>query len=87
MFSETAELQYPTIAPPGAVTSQKFLTEEPAGEVATSVSPLDVIPSIWDLLPTTSAMEGAYMGGMRSVLVEFCMDGNEHSYCYHFSKV
>jgi len=87
MFSETAELQYPTIAPPGAVTNQKFLTEEPAGEVATSVLPLDVIPSIWDLLPTTSAMEGAYMGGMRSVLVEFHMDGNEYSYRYHFSKV
>ncbi|KIJ93310.1 hypothetical protein K443DRAFT_80373, partial [Laccaria amethystina LaAM-08-1] len=87
MFGETAELQYPTVAPPGAVTSQKFLTEKPEGEVASSVLPLDVIPSIWDLLPTTSAMEGAYMGGMRSVLVEFCMDGNEYSYCYHFSKI
>ena len=87
MFGETAELQYPTIAPPGAVTSQKFLTEEPEGVVATSVLLLNVIPSICDLLPMTLAMEGAYMDGMRSVLVEFCVDGNEYSYCYHFSKV
>ena len=27
------------------------------------------------------------MDGMRSVLVEFCMDRNEYSYCYHFLKV
>ena len=86
-LGETAELQYPTIAPPGAVTSQKFLTKELDGEVATSVLPLDVIPSIWDLLPTTSTMESAYKHGMRSVLVEFCTDGNQYSHCYHFSKV
>jgi hypothetical protein len=87
VFGQAAKLRYPTIAPPGAVTSQKFSTEEPQSAVATSVSPLDVIPSICDLLPTTSAMEGAYAEGMRSVLVEFHMGGDDYSYCYHFTKV
>ena len=87
MFSETANLQYPTVAPPGTVISQEFLTEEPEDVAATSVLLLDVIPSLCDLLPMTSAMEGAYMDGMRSVLVKFCMDRNKYSQCYHFSKV
>lgn len=87
VFSQAAELQYPAIAPPGAVTSQKFLTEEPTNTAATLVSPLDVIPSICDLLPTTSAMEGAYAEGMRSVLVEFQINNNEYCCCYHFMKV
>jgi len=53
VFGETIELQYPTIAPPGALTSQNFSTEEPGDVAATTVSPLDVIPNIYDLLPTT----------------------------------
>lgn len=87
VFGQAAKLRYPTIALPGAVTSQKFSTEEPQSAVATSVSPLDVIPNVWDLLPTTLAMEGAYAKGMRSVLVEFDMGGEDYSYCYHFTKV
>ncbi|KAF8805823.1 hypothetical protein BYT27DRAFT_7103594, partial [Phlegmacium glaucopus] len=87
LFGQAAALQYPTIAPPGAVTSQKFSTEEPKSAIATLVLPLDIIPSICDLLPTTSAMEGAYAEGMRSVLVEFCMGGDEYGYCYHFRKI
>ena len=46
IFGQAAEIQYPTIAPPGSVTSQNFSTEEPHGAVATLVSPLDIIPSI-----------------------------------------
>ena len=87
VFSQAAELQYPAIAPPGAVTSLKFLTEEPTHTTATLVSPFNVIPSICDLLPTTSAMEGAYAEGMRSVLVEFQINDDEYCYCYHFMKV
>ena len=87
VFGRAAELQYPTIAPPGAVTSQKFSTEEPTHSAATLVSPLDVIPSICDLLLTTLAMEGAYAEGMRSVLVEFQINDDEYCYCYHFMKV
>jgi hypothetical protein len=87
LFGQAAELQYPAIAPPGAVTSQKFSTEEPTHIAATLVFPLDVIPSICDLLPTTSAMEGAYAEGMRSVLVKFQINNEEYCYCYHFMKV
>jgi len=87
VFGQAAELRYPTIAPPGAVMSQKFSTEELQSAVITLVSMLDVIPSICDLLPTTLAMEGAYAEGMRSVLVEFHMGSDDYSYCYHFTKV
>jgi len=87
VFGQAAELQYPAIAPPGAVTSQKFSTEEPTHTAATLVLVLDVIPSICDLLPTTSAMEGAYAEGMRSVVVEFQINDKEYCYCYHFMKV
>jgi hypothetical protein len=87
VFGEVAELQYPTIAPPGSVSSQSFSVEEPHSAAATLMSSLDVIPSVQDLLPTTSGMEDAYARGMRSVLVKFYMDKVEHSYCYHFTKV
>jgi hypothetical protein len=87
VFGQAAEIQYPTIAPPGSVTSQNFLTEEPHGAVATLVSPLDIIPSIDDLLATTSAMEDAYAQGLRSVFVEFRLGGDTYSHCYHFTKV
>lgn len=82
-----AKLRYPAIAPPGAVTSQKFSAEEPTHTAATLVLLLDVIPSICDLLPTTSAMESAYAEGMRSVVVEFQINDEEYCYCYHFMKV
>jgi hypothetical protein len=87
VFSEVAELQYPTIAPPRSVTSQNFSVEEPHSAAATLMSSLDVIPNVHDLLPTTSGMEDAYVQGMRSVLVKFNMGKVEHSYCYHFMKV
>ena len=86
VFSQAAELQYPAIAPPGAVTSQKFLTKEPTHTSATLVFPVDVIPNICDLLPTTSEMEDAYAEGMRSVLVEFQINNDEYHYCYHFME-
>ena len=87
IFGEAAEIQYPTIAPPGSVTSQNFSTEEPHGAVATQVSPLDIIPCIDDLLATTSAMEDAYAQGLRSVFVEFRLGGDTYSHRYHFTKV
>jgi hypothetical protein len=87
VFGQAAELQYPTIAPRGSVTSQDFSTEEPQSAAATLMSPLDVIPSVHDLLPTTSTMEDAYAQGMRSVSVNFRVGMVEYSYCYHFTKV
>jgi hypothetical protein len=87
LFGQAAELQYPTIAPPGSVTSQNFFVEEPHSASSTLMSSLDVIPSVLDLLPTTSAMEDAYASGMRSVSVEFCVGMVEYSFCYHFTKV
>ena len=87
IFGQATEIQYPTIAPPGSVTSQNFSNEEPHGAVATLVLPLDVIPSIDDLLATTSAMEEAYAQGLRSVFVEFHLGGDTYSHCYHFTKV
>jgi hypothetical protein len=87
VFGQAAELQYPTIAPPDSIISQDFSTEEPHSEAATLVSPLDIIPSVHDLLPTTSTMEDAYAQGMRSVSVKFCVGMVEYSCCYHFMKV
>jgi hypothetical protein len=87
LFGQAAELQYPCIAPPGSVTSQKFSVEEPQGTAATLMSLLNVIPSVQDFLPTTSAMKDAYALGMRSVSVEFCMGMVEYNFCYHFTKV
>jgi hypothetical protein len=51
------------------------------------VSPLDIIPSIDDLLATISTIEGAYAQGLRSVFVEFHLGGDTYSHCYHFTKV
>ena len=87
IFGKAAEIHYPIIAPAGSVTSQNFSTEEPHGAVATLVSPLDIILCIDDLLATTSAMEDAYVQGLRSVFVEFCLGGDTYSHCYHFTKV
>ena len=73
LFGQSAKLQYPTIAPPGSVTSQNFSIEEPHSASSTLMTLLNVIPSVLDLLPTTSAMKDAYALGMRSVSVEFCV--------------
>ena len=87
VFGKAAELQYPTIAPPGSVTRQNFSPEEPHGAVSTLMSSHDVIPNVLDLLPTTSGMEDAYAVGMRSVSVEFCVGMVTYSFLYHFAKV
>lgn len=87
VFGKAAELQYPTIAPPGSVYRQNFSIEEPLGATSTLMSSHDVIPSVLDLLPTTSGMKDAYTMGMRSVSVEFCVGMVQYSYCYHFAKV
>ena len=87
VFGKAAELQYPTIAPPGSVYHQNFSIEEPLGATSTLMSSHDVIPSVLDLLPTTSGMKDAYIMGMRSVSVEFCVGMVQYSYCYHFAKV
>ena len=86
-LGKAAELQYPTIAPPGSVYRQNFSIEEPLGATSTLMSSHDVIPSVLDLLPTTSSMKDAYTMGMRSVSVEFCVGMVQYTYCYHFAKV
>jgi hypothetical protein len=86
-FSQAAELQYPTIAPPGSVTAQHFTEDVPQSASGTLVTPYEVLPDILDLLSTSTDMESAYLNGMRSVVVDFTVCDVAYIYCYHFSKV
>lgn len=82
-FERSQSIDYPTIANPGFITGWCFDSTEPRTAAGTVVQPGEVVPHAQDLLPISRAMEGAYMAGSRSVVVNL----GELQVAYHFSKV
>ncbi|KAJ7465199.1 hypothetical protein FB451DRAFT_1179375 [Mycena latifolia] len=82
-FGRAHSIDYPTIASPGLITGWCLDNDEPSSAAGTLVQPGEVVPHAEDLLPISRIMEGAYLEGSRSVIVQF----GEYQAGYHFSKI
>lgn len=86
-FSQTLNLDLPTIADEGSVSGWTFDSSIPSTAAATIILPNDVIPHVRDIQPIIRAMDEAYINGKRSVCLTMKVSGRTTSALYHFSKV
>ncbi|KAJ7681852.1 hypothetical protein DFH06DRAFT_971488, partial [Mycena polygramma] len=82
-FERAHALDFPTVAKPGSITGWGFDRSEPFYATSTLVQPGEVVPHSDDLLPISSAMEDAFKGGARSVVINF----GPLEVIYHLSKI
>ncbi|KAH7903228.1 hypothetical protein BJ138DRAFT_1020965, partial [Hygrophoropsis aurantiaca] len=86
-FERAAGVEYPTIAPAGAVSKWFFHADIPANAQATLILPGEIIFHVNDVQPIIQEMESAFMDGARSVCIEALIDGEIVTRVYHFAKI
>jgi hypothetical protein len=86
-FERAVSLDYPAINKPGLIILWNFDSDIPTTAAGTLVQPGELIPHASDLLPISRAMEGAFSGGSRSVVVTVEHQGQRETFTYHFFKV
>ena len=86
-FNNVVDLDYPPIAPRGALVSFVFNTEILANSASTIISPGEIILHIDDVLKLLQEVPAAFAEGKRSVRVALSFNSGHENRSYHFSKV
>ena len=86
-FNNVVDLDYPPIAPRGALVSFVFDTKILANSASTIIAPGEIIPHIDDVLKLLREVPTAFAEGKRSVHVVFSSNLGHENRSYHFSKV
>ncbi|KAJ3502124.1 hypothetical protein NMY22_g18695 [Coprinellus aureogranulatus] len=77
----------PRITAPQSVYGWTWSKEQPTNPQAMSIMPGEIIPAREDLATIIANLQGAYLNGYRSVLVNFRVDGQSYTFLYHLSKI
>jgi hypothetical protein len=86
-FNNVVDLDYPSIAPRGALVSFVFDTDILADSASTIITPGEIIPHIDDVLKLLREVPTAFAEGKRSVHVMLSLNSGHENRSYHFSKV
>jgi hypothetical protein len=86
-FNNVIDLDYPPIAPRGALISYVFNTEVLANSASTIIVPGEIILHIDDVLKLLREVPTAFTNGKRSVQVTLSFNSVHENRSYHFSKV
>jgi hypothetical protein len=86
-FNNVIDLDYPPIAPRGALISFVFDTKILANSASTIIAPGEIIPHIDDVLKLLQEVPAAFAKGKCSVHVALSFNSGHENWSYHFSKV
>lgn len=87
-FQQATGINYPMIAPSGAIRGWVFSNQIPTTAEAVFVMPNEVVPHLDDLLPILREAREVYSSSRRrAVHISVTLDGKHTDNIYHFSKV
>ena len=86
-FNNVVDLDYPPIAPCGALISFVFNTEILPNSASTIIAPGEIILHMDDFLMLLQEVPTAFAEGKHSVCVALSFNSGHENWSYHFSKV